>query len=239
MKKLLVTLTVLVMAIFVLASCEGTNPDNGGANNTPTNDCPHNNLIELLETNSTCSQAGLTSGLRCQDCGSITLAQAEKTLLPHREQDIAARPATCTTDGVTASKRCVMCLMYTVPATKIPKLDHVIDGKSMIVDSDTLEATCTEAGSTGGKHCSVCYTCVEAATVTPPTGHTIGVTGAVDPTCQTDGCTGKKECLECGTVFVDSTVIEKSDEYHSFDAETGKCTNDGCTATADTAGATE
>lgn len=241
MKKLLVTLTILVMSILVLASCEGLTPDNnGGANNDPVNECPHNNLIELPETNSTCIKAGLTSGLQCMDCGAITLAQAEKNLLPHNEQDIDARPATCNADGVTASKRCVMCLVYTVPATKIPKLNHVIDGESKVVDSDTVEATCTEPGSTGGKHCSVCYATVEAATVTPPTDHTIKITPAQDPTCQENGCTEKKECETCGEVFVDSTTVEKGDDYHNFEwtvdandatKENGECTVDGCDAT--------
>jgi hypothetical protein len=173
MKKLLVILTILVMSVLLLASCDlGGKPDNGGNDNANVNVCPHNNLVEHPETNSTCAKHGKTSGIQCMDCGEFTVAQAEKPLLAHRLQTIPAREATCNTNGATEAKRCVMCLQFIEPAVTIPKFDHVINGESKVVDSDDVEATCTEAGSTGGKHCSVCYATVEEATVTDaPTGH--------------------------------------------------------------------
>ena len=173
MKKLLVTLSILVMSVLLLASCETGNANTGNDNNDANaNVCAHTNLYEHPETNSTCTKQGKTSGIQCLDCGVFTVAQADKPLLSHRSQTIPAREATCNTNGATEAKRCVMCLQFIEPAVTIPKFNHVIDGESKVVDSADVAATCTEAGTTGGKHCSVCYATVEEATVTAaPTGH--------------------------------------------------------------------
>ena len=79
MKKLLVILTILVMSVLLLASCDlGGTPDNGGNDDANVNVCPHNNLIEHPETNSTCAKHGKTSGVQCMDCFEFNVRFVEK-----------------------------------------------------------------------------------------------------------------------------------------------------------------
>ena len=231
MKKLLFALIVLAMSIFVMASCEGEKPE-----------CTHPNVIDVAETNSTCYVAGLTAGKKCADCGVMVEPQTEKPLA-HRTNTIEAKAPTCLTDGTTEAKRCVLCLQFVVPPTIVPKLNHVIDGESKVVESATVEANCTESGRTGGKHCSVCYTTVEDPTsVTPPTGHDfVDITEEKAPTCQADGCTAGVKCSVCGEVFVDSVVLPKGEDHHDIEwtvdandatKENGTCKVEGCDYTA-------
>ena len=112
-------MTILVMSILLLASCEDAGTANGG-NNANQNECPHSHQEVVAETKSTCDKAGYTEGRKCTDCGEYVVAPAEKPLLAHREQTFPAQAATCNEDGKTESKRCVMCLQFTSPATVIP-----------------------------------------------------------------------------------------------------------------------
>lgn len=242
MKKLFLTLIVLALSVFVLASCNNGGNGEGNQNQNNQQACPHSEVIEIPETNSTCSKVGYTAGQVCKACNAYVVTPVAKELLPHRPQKIAAVEATCLTSGSTEGARCVMCREFTTPTKVIPALNHIIDGESKIVDSPAIEATCTEAGYTGGKHCSVCYTITENPTIAPPLSHIEKTTAdAVAPTCQADGCTVEISCDRCKDVLVESVAIPKGEEYHDYEwvvdstdatKENGTCKVVGCTSTA-------
>ena len=77
----------------------------GTADSTPT----HTHSWETVPAvESTCTDTGLTEGIRCSECGEW---QKEQTVVPkkdHTPETIAAVSPTCTEDGKTEGKKCVI-----------------------------------------------------------------------------------------------------------------------------------
>lgn len=146
------------------------------------------------------------------------------------------KEATCTTDGITAGKKCSVCGEILEAQTVIPATGHKDEDKNGICDiclvslckehaweeTSRVNATCTEDGSVDSK-CSVCgETKTEALSAT---GHTEVIDEAVAATCTATGLTEGKHCSVCGEVLVAQTTVDKSDHIY----ENGSCTMCGKT----------
>jgi len=122
----------------------------------------------------TCTETGLTEGIKCAVCGEILTAQEEIPALGHTDNDGNFICDVCDTD---------LCVEHT---------KETILGKA---------ATCTEAGLTEGTKCSVCGDILVAQEVIPALGHTEEAIPAVEPTCTETGLTEGTKCSVCGEIL--------------------------------------
>ena len=104
--------------------------------------------------------ATCTAAKTCSVCG-----ETEGDPLPHTEEVVPGKAATCTETGLTDGKKCSVCGATLLAQEEIPVIPHteeVVLGKA---------ATCTEAGLTDGKKCSVCGETLLAQEEIPALGH--------------------------------------------------------------------
>jgi len=127
---------------------------------------PKNHVSSRLQGKAaTCTEAGMTDGITCSDCGAVLLAQSEIEPLGHTEAITEGKDATCTEDGISDGIVCAVCETVLAKQTVIPALGHTP------VTEDGKPATCTDEGATGITICSVCQTVLEESTVLAPLGH--------------------------------------------------------------------
>ncbi len=119
------------------------------------------------EVAATCTEAGsYEEVVYCSEC-KAEISRETKTVekLPHTEEVIQGKAATCTEKGLTDGKKCSVCDAVLEEQKEIPALGHkeeVVKGKA---------ATCTEKGLTDGKKCSVCGTVLEEPKTITKLGH--------------------------------------------------------------------
>ena len=161
-------------------------------------------LVVYPAVEPTCTKAGSETCFVCSACGQYfadvkgTTAMAAPVAVPatgHKEAVDAARPETCTTDGLTEGKHCWVCGEILVKQETIPALGHTV-----VVDPAVKE-TCTTAGMTEGKHCSVCNAIIVAQQTIPATGHTLTAHAKKDATCTEVGTEAYWTCSVCKKVF--------------------------------------
>ena len=151
----------------------------------------------------------------CQVCGKVEIIWQDPDFKEceegkHEIVNDPARAATCTVNGLTAGKHCVVCGKILAQQTVIPALGH-----TEVVD-EGKEATCTEAGLTEGKHCSVCSEILVKQEEIPATGHVEEILPAVAPTDTEPGLTEGKKCSVCGKILVEQEVIPAHGHEHSY-----------------------
>ena len=151
----------------------------------------------------------------CQVCGKVEIIWQDPDFKEceegkHEIVNDPARAATCTVNGLTAGKHCVVCGKILAQQTVIPALGH-----TEVVD-EGKEATCTEAGLTEGKHCSVCSEVLVKQEEIPATGHVEEILPAVAPTDTEPGLTEGKKCSVCGKILVEQEVIPAHGHEHSY-----------------------
>ena len=95
----------------------------------------------IPEVAATCTETGLTAGIKCSLCGEILKAQEVVAALGHKEDVLPAKEATCTETGLTEGKKCSVCHKTTIGQETIPALEH--DWSEYVV---TKEATATKEG---------------------------------------------------------------------------------------------
>ena len=161
-----------------------------------------------------CTEAGLTSGVKCSKCEKILVEQQEISPVGHVEDDwIIDRVAEV---GVEGSKHteCTVC-GDTLRTETIPAIveDHVHQGKEW---ATVTPATCTEMGVKAFV-CTCGHTLETAAIATVP--HTEEDIPGRAATCTESGLTDGKKCSACTTVTLAQTVIPPAG--HSF--EEGTC----------------
>lgn len=141
--------------------------------------CSHTNTEAIgAAEEATCTEDGITAGLKCSDCGEILEAQATILATGHKDDDKNSICDVCETNLCT---------------------EHAW----VKVEEESVAATCTEDGSEKFE-CSVCH---QTKTETlSATGHTEVTDAAVDATCTTTGLTEGKHCSVCGEVFIAQTT---------------------------------
>lgn len=125
-------------------------------------------------TPATCTETGLSDGVRCSVCGAVLVAQEVVPAKGHTYgETVVIEEASCLRDGKQESV-CVDC--GETVTEKIPALGHDR------VYEPAIEATCETPGRTGRVVCDRCGMVLEEGESIPPLGHEI------------EG----DECINCG-----------------------------------------
>ena len=128
----------------------------------------------LPGTPATCTEAGLSDGVRCSECGAVLVAQEAIPAKGHTYgETVVIEEASCLRDGKQESV-CADCGETVTEA--IPALGHDR------VYEPAIEATCETSGRTGRVVCDRCGMVLEEGETIPPLGHEI------------EG----DECINCG-----------------------------------------
>ncbi len=183
---------------------------------------PHTEVAIGEAKEPTCTEEGITAGVKCEKCPAIITPQTPIDKIAHTEVDIPAVEPTCTEAGSTAGKKCSVCNTVTVNTTTIPTIAH--DEETVIVPS-----TCNKQG-TETLVCKVCGH--EGAKKTLPLAeHTPEPMGeAVAATCTSAGKTAGEICSVCKLVIKGPTMIPVIP--HTEEVVPGKaatCTETGLT----------
>ena len=176
--------------------------------------CRHSNTEALAAKAANCTEAGLTAGEKCLDCGETLTAQEtipaldhlydndtdttcnrtgcghERCLHTNTEAAGEATESTCSKHGMTAGEKCSDCGEILVPQEKLPLNDHTE------VAIDAVAAGCITSGLTAGSKCSVCGESIKAQETVAASGHKwSGVNCTV--------CGTVKFEAECSTIVTD------------------------------------
>ena len=189
-------------------------------------ECAHTETITIEGKNATCTELGLTDGIKCTECGEILIAQTTVGTLGHAEVTDAAIAPTCTATGLTEGKHCSRCNATLVTQTTVGALGH-----AEVTDA-AIAPTCTATGLTEGKHCSRCTSTIVAQTVVKALGHIEVIDAVVAPTCTDTGLTEGKHCSRCSTTLVAQTTVGSLGHIEVIDSAVAPT----CTATGLTEG---
>ena len=195
-------LIFLFASVLCLSSC-----------NVPflNNACTHESTEWIVDKNPSCTEPGA----RHQICTVCETTVATETIDPakHVEKLVAAVDATCTTDGLTAGKKCANCETVLVAQEVVTAKGHVE------VTVAGTKPTCTKSGLTDGKKCSVCGTVTVKQTVSPMLDH-VGGDWIVDKVA-TLGVEGVKhqQCLTCAKP-INTEIIPALTEAHVHEGTT-------------------
>ena len=202
-------LSLLILALFALASC-GNNVIDLPENNEQNTEVPadENQITELEESGSlecnheyeekvlvsaTCEKEGITKKT-CKLCKKSENVTSPKAA--HVEVTDKGTPPTCTTPGMTDGKHCNICNAITLAQDPLSALGH-----TEVIDA-AVAASCTEPGKTEGKHCKICNEITVAQETIEPLGHTEVIDEARAATCITSGLTEGKHCGVCNEILV-------------------------------------
>lgn len=105
----------------------------------------------------TCTEKGLTDGVKCEGCGEWLTKQEEIPALGHKEVIDAAVDATCTEAGKTEGKHCERCNEVLVPQTEVSATGHKYGDWTIVKEATTEEEGASER---------VCENCGEKETKT-------------------------------------------------------------------------
>lgn len=72
----------------------------------------------------TCTEAGLSEGKKCSECGEILLPQTEVAKIAHTPVIMSGKSPTCSEAGLTDGKICSACGEILMPQEQIEKLPH-------------------------------------------------------------------------------------------------------------------
>ncbi len=121
---------------------------------------------EVLESKApTCTETGLTEGLKCSHCGDVLVAQEVVKENGHTVVTDKAVSPTCTATGLTEGSHCDVCKEVLVTQEVVKENGHTV-----IIDK-AVAPTCTTTGLTEGKHCSVCNEVFIEQTIVQATNH--------------------------------------------------------------------
>ena len=153
----------------------------------------------------TCTEAGLTAGKKCANCGDILLAQEEIPALGHTETVIFGKPATCTAAGLTDGKRCSAC-------GKIILFQNVILPTGHSYQASVTAPDCVNGGYTVFT-CTVCDNSYRA-NETAPHGHKYNAV-VTAPDCVNGGYT-TFTCTVCANTYVGNRTEPLGHSYSVF-----------------------
>jgi len=171
----------------------------------------------------TCSTAGsYDSVVYCSVCGEeLSRETVVGAKLPHTEEIIPGKEATCTETGLTEGKKCSVCGEVLTTQEEIPALGH-----AEVID-EAVAPTCTETGLTEGKHCSVCGEVLVAQEVVDALGHNYESV-VTAPTCTEGGYT-TYTCTVCGDSYVADETEALGHTEETIPGKEATCTETGLT----------
>ena len=196
-------------------------------------DVPHVHTEQTVKGKAaTCTEAGLTDGVKCADCGEILTAQQEIKALGHDRVSHDAKAPTCTAVGWNAYETCTRCDYTTY--SELPTVAHSYDDDydatcnncDFVRDAacrhdnktaigEAKAATCTLDGITAGQKCADCGEVIEAQKTIEKLGHDMMTDAAKAPTCTDTGLTEGSHCSRCdGATTAQQTVAALG---HSYD----------------------
>ena len=158
---------------------------------------PHKEVIDEGKE-PTCTEAGVTEGKHCSECGLIMLEQEEIPALGHDYEEKVTAP-TCLEKGYTTHK-CTRCEdEYTDEET-----DEL--GHSFTNYVSNNDATCTKDGTQTAKcdRCEETDTRIEEGSILP---HKEVIDEGKEATCTEAGVTEGKHCSECGLIMLEQEEI--------------------------------
>ena len=172
----------------------------------------------------TCTETGLTEGVKCSVCDEVLVAQEEVPAKGHTEVTDAAVAPTCTEAGKTEGKHCGVCGVVLVAQEVVSAKGHteeVVPGKA---------ATCTETGLKDGKKCSVCGETLLAQEEIAALGHTEEVVPGKAATCTETGLKDGKKCSVCGeTILAQEEIAALGHTEEVVPGKAATCTETGLT----------
>ncbi len=166
-------------------------------------------LVTIPAQDPTCTETGLTEGLKCSECGEIFVHQSVIPAKGHTEEIIPGVDPTCNFVGYTEGKKCTVCGEVLVEREEIPALGH--DYKP--VDGTEKDPTCTEPGKKADQKCNRCDDLNDGKEI-PALGHDLQKVEAVEATCTKAGNIEHWTCTRCGKLFQDAegkTEITKAE----------------------------
>lgn len=169
----------------------------------------------------TCTETGLTDGVKCSVCGTVLVAQEVIPATGHTVVVDEAVEPTCTETGLKEGSHCSVCGTVLVAQQEIPATGHTV------VTDEGKAPTCTETGLTEGSHCSVCNEVFVAQQEIPATGHTYDAV-----------TTGNNVCAVCEHEITQAEIVEKLYALESGEALDGTYLLTGIVTNVDDTNAT-
>ena len=188
----------------------------------------------------TCTETGLTAGVKCSVCGVILDEQETTNALGHSMTKTDAKDATCTATGNNEYYTCVRCngvfkdetgkTATTVQDETLAALGH------KMVKTDAKAATCTEPGNNAYYTCGICkgvfkdeagenVTTIANETV-KATGHDLVTVAAKAATCTESGWNAYEKCKRCNyTTYSEISALGHNTTL--IEAKEATCTADG------------
>ena len=122
--------------------------------------------IKLEAVAPTCTEEGLTEGVKCGDCGKIVVKQDKISALGHTLTHFDEVEPSCLKSGFTEGDYCDVCKTWVVKQERVKATGH------KVVTLEAVAATCTETGLTEGQGCENCGEVYKAQEIIAAKGHT-------------------------------------------------------------------
>ena len=172
----------------------------------------------------TCTDTGLTEGVKCSSCNVVITEQEIIDALGHAETLVNTKFPTCTETGYVGDIVCSRCHTTTTVGYTVPALGHDMSDWVVVTPS-----TCTTEGvEESGCLRDGCEHTESRNIDTLP--HKEVVDDKIDATCTTDGKTAGRHCTSCNEVIVKQETIPALGHNMTTDnAIKPDCVNTGLT----------
>ncbi len=183
----------------------------------------HSGTTEIIPgKEATCTEDGLTDGLKCTECNEILEAQR---VIPADHKPVDANSdATCTEHGYSGKTVCSVCGVVINEGTEIPAKGHTV----AVVQGTA--PTCDSTGLTAGAYCPDCDHVFVKQEIIAKLDHKVVIDPAVEATCTKTGLTEGSHCAICDKVLEEQIVTPFADHTPVVDpAVEATCTKTGLT----------
>ena len=136
--------------------------------------CDHAHKETIEGKDPTCTETGLTEGLKCTDCGTVLTSQTEIPAPGHLDENgdkVCDRNCGHTHNFVGANCQIEGACECGAKGAKAPSVH------ANVVTDEAVPATCVATGKTEGSHCGACGVTIEAQTDTDMIPHSAGSNG--------------------------------------------------------------
>ncbi|MBQ2758164.1 MAG: InlB B-repeat-containing protein [Clostridia bacterium] len=184
----------------------------------------------------TCTETGLTDGIKCSVCDEIILAQEVISATGHTEGEVKVEnnvAPTCTEDGsYDEVVYCSVCDTELSRNTVVVEATGHTEGEVKV--ENNVDPTCTVNGSYDNViYCSVCTVEISREKVeVSATGHSYVAVGTVDPTCTVDGYT-TYTCSVCADSYEADIVPALGHSFTNYTSNNDAACEKDATETAE------